>query len=153
MVEEFNIKIATIEDMKDIFDLSNEGLVRANSFNQEKINWEDHQIWFKNKLKDENCIFYLIKDVQNELIAQVRFDKINNEADISISITPKFRGKGYGAKIIEATSKKVFKEKDIKKINAYVKKENIASQTIFEKAGFILKEENSDKMRYEYNAE
>lgn len=152
MVEEFEITKATIDDMKDVFDLSNDEFVRANSFNQEKIKWENHQKWFKNKINDENCIFYVVKDAQNKLISQVRFDKSNNEADISISISLDYRGRGYGAKILNLTSEKVIAEYNVKKINAYVKIENEASKIIFEKAGYILKEKDSEKLRYEYNA-
>lgn len=154
MVEEFIIKFAAIDDMKDVFDLSNDDLVRQNSFNQEKIDWENHQKWFKNKLRDENCIFIIIRDFNNNLISQIRFDKINDaEGDISISISPDFRGKGYGTKVLKAVSEKIISEQKIKKINAYVKNENIASKTIFEKAGYILMEKDSNKVRYEYSAE
>lgn len=153
MVEEFNIKLATIDNMKDIFDLSNDDLVRANSFNQDKIEWKQHQNWFKNKINDENCIFYVVKDINNKLIAQVRFDKNDIEADISISISPEFRGKGYGAKVLKSTSMKIIQENNIQKINAYVKIENVASKNIFEKAGYILKETDFRKLRYEFNAE
>lgn len=150
MVEEFEIKLATIEDMKDVFDLSNDELVRVNSFNQEKIEWESHQKWFKNKINNENCIFYIVKE-KDKLVAQVRFDKMDiNEYDISISIAPSFRGKGYGSIILKSASEKVVIEKNIKKISAYVKNENIASKNIFKKAGYILKETYQDKVRYEF---
>lgn len=153
MVEEFEIKLAQIEDMEDIFNLSNDNLVRENSFNQEKILWENHQNWYKNKINDKNCIFYVVKDLNNSIIAQIRFDKNNCEADISISISPEFRGKGYGKKFLKQVSEKVIQENNIKKINAYVKIENEASKIIFEKAGYILKEKDSEKLRYEFNAE
>lgn len=151
MVEEFEIRLATIEDMKDVFDLSNDNLVRENSFNQEIIEWENHQKWFKNKLEDGKSPFYVIKN-NNDLVAQIRFDRNDDEADISISVAPSFRGKGLGATLLKKASEKVISEMEIKKIIAYVKNDNAASKTIFEKAGYILKEKNEDKMRYEYNA-
>lgn len=151
MVEEFEIKLAQIEDMKDIYDLSNDDLVRANSFNQEKIQWEDHQKWFKNKLEDEKSLFYVIRN-DSDLIAQIRFDMNDEDAEISISIAPNFRGKGLGANLLKITSEKVISEKEAKKIIAYVKNDNAASKTIFEKAGYILKEKDSGKLRYEYSA-
>lgn len=154
MVEEFVIKNATIEDMKEVFDLSNDKLVRANSFNQDEISWESHQTWFKNKLKDENSLFYLIRDFGNNLISQIRFDKTNSgEGDISISVASSFRGKGYGAKVLKSASEKIVAEHEIKKINAYIRNENAASQSVFEKAGYVLKENYPDRVRYEYNAE
>lgn len=153
MVEKFVINKAQIEDMEDVFNLSNDEIVRENSFNREKIDWQNHKNWFKNKINDESCVFYIIRDVNKKLIAQVRFDKNGVDADISISISPDFRGMGYGAKILKLTSQKVVQENKIKKINAYVKMENKTSKIVFEKAGYALKEENSEKLRYEFNAE
>ena len=152
MVKKFEIKLATIDDMKSVFDLSNDDLVRANSFNQEKINWENHKQWFNEKLNNKNCIFYMIKDYKNNLISQVRLDKNADEGDISISISSEFRGKGYGVKILKYASEKFLSEAKIKKINAYVKPTNKASKAIFEKAGYILIKDESEKMRYEYYA-
>ena len=37
MAEEFSIRLATIDDMKKVFELSNDDVVRANSINKEKI--------------------------------------------------------------------------------------------------------------------
>lgn len=153
MVEKFDIKLAKIEDMKAVFELSNDSLVRLNSFNQEKISWENHQTWFENKINNKNCLFYIVKNEENNLISQVRIDKINPaEGDISISVSPLFRGKGYGAKILKMVSEKASSEQNIKKINAYIKNENITSQKMFEKAGYILKETFPEKVRYEYYA-
>lgn len=153
-LNEFIIGFAKIEDMQDIFDLSNDELVRANSFHQDKISWDNHQKWFTAKIKDSNHLFYLIKDLQGALIAQVRLDIIDEiEGNISISVAARFRGKGYGVRSLKATSEKIVTEQKIKKINAYIKNENIISQTIFEKASYILKEKFEDKMRYEYHAE
>lgn len=152
MVEKFEVQLATLKDMKAVFDLSNDDLVRLNSFNSEKILWENHKEWFKTKINDENCIFYVIKNINGKLISQVRFDKNDNEATVSISITPEFRGQGYGVKILKCVSEKMVVENKIKKIKADIKIENKASKKIFEKAGYILKEKDSDKLRYEYNA-
>ncbi len=152
MVEEFIIEFATINDMKAVFDLSNDELVRKNSFNQEEISWENHQTWYKNKLQDDNCLFFLIKNSSNNLISQVRFDKIaSDKGIISISVSSKFRNKGYGVKILKLLSEKILKENAIKQIDAYIKKENVASTIIFEKAGYKLVEESQEKVRYEYS--
>jgi RimJ/RimL family protein N-acetyltransferase len=152
VVEEFELKIATIQDMKDIFELSNDDLVRKNSFNQKKIEWEEHQVWFKNKINDKNSVFYVVRK-NNYLIAQVRFDKSNvDEFDISISISPNFRRQGYGKKILKLVSDKVISQYKIKKINAYIKSENETSKKMFDKVGYILKQQSKDRNRYEYYA-
>ena len=40
--KEYRIENATSKDIKDIFELSNDNVVRKNSINQDKIIWENH---------------------------------------------------------------------------------------------------------------
>lgn len=134
MVEEFEIKLATIEDMKDVFDLSNDDLVRANSFNQEKIEWKNHQKWFEQKLNDKNCIFYIFRGFQNTFLGYVRLDNDNEKWIITIHINPDFRCKGYGTNVL----KNVVELNKDKKMIAFVKENNLASYNSFLKAGFKL---------------
>ena len=47
----FNIKLATINYMNNVFELSNDDTVRANSINHEKIKWEDHVGWYSGRIK------------------------------------------------------------------------------------------------------
>lgn len=150
MVEEFEIKIATISDMKAVFDLSNDELVRANSFNQEKICWEDHQIWFKSKLDDfKKSIFYVIKSNDENLVGYVRLDNENDNWIITIHLSKMYRGKGFGKKIIEA----VCNLNEDKNIIAFVKETNIASYQSFINAGFntveLVKKENENFYKLE----
>lgn len=137
MAEEFFIRLATIDDMKKVFELSNDDMVRKNSINQKKIKWEDHIIWFKNRIQRINEPFYIVESLDKEFIAQVRFDK-KDEQIISISISEDFRGKGYASKIIKRCSEISGK----KEIIAFIKEENTISQKAFIKADykFIAKE-------------
>ena len=61
MAEEFSIRLATIYDMKKVFELSNDDVVRANSINQEKIKWDDHIEWFKNRIQKKEDPFYIVE--------------------------------------------------------------------------------------------
>lgn len=153
MVEEFEIKLATIEDMKDVFDLSNDKLVRANSINTEQIKWENHQIWFKNKTNDENCIFYTLNSLNNGFIGYVRLDKEDRKWVLTIHLLPNYRGKGLGSKILET----ICTLNSNKCIIALVKENNLASLKSFKKAKFretdfvFIKNERYHKLEYEYN--
>ena len=139
MAEKFSIRLATIDDMEKVFELSNDDVVRANSINQEKIKWENHVKWFEKRIQRTTDPFYIVESEKKEFIAQVRFDK-KEEIIISISITKPFRGKGLASKVIKECSKK----SGFKKIIAFVKEENFASQKAFLKAGFVLKEKEND---------
>ncbi len=152
----FKIELAKRADLKQIFNLSNDNLVRKNSYNTDKIKWLDHLDWFENKINSERTIFFVVKSViDNEFIGQVRFDKESDSYFIAISLVEKFRGKSLGSKILKEATKKAINDFNIKKIFAYIKNNNKASlrcfincdYKIFEKT--IINGYSSTKLLYE----
>ncbi|GAG70277.1 unnamed protein product, partial [marine sediment metagenome] len=128
------------EDALEIFNLSNDDIVRKNSFNPRKIEWGNHLIWLKKKLKDENSIYFAVVDDLNRFYGQVSFDINikNDEARINISLGEKIRGLGLSSFIIDKSLDKLIKIKSIKLINAYIKDDNIPSIKSFKKSNFIF---------------
>lgn len=141
----FKIELATRNDIENVFNLSNDILVRKNSFNSYDIKWKDHQRWFKKKTSNEESIFFVVKKVDdNEFIGQVRFDiESKNEGSyvIAISLVKKVRGKGLGTKILREVSKKVIDNFNVKKIVAYIKNKNKASLKCFINCDYKIFEE------------
>ncbi len=134
MLENFIARLATLDDMKDVFDLSNDETVRKNSFNQDKISWEDHQAWFKNKLQDKNCLFYLFRTKkENDFCGYIRLDKEDDVWVITIHISLKYRNKGLGCEFLN----EIINHNNDKKLQAFVKTENIGSYKMFLKCNFI----------------
>ena len=131
-------------DCKLIFSLSNEPLVRANSFNQNKIEYGEHCKWFFKVLSDKNTLFFLIfvDETETDFIGQIRFKReseISTECIISLSITEKFRGKHIADEFIGLGLESLKKSWDnINSVVAEVKDENIASNRVFLKKGFEL---------------
>ena len=139
------IELATTSDIKNISDLSNDPIVRQNSLNPNFISWQDHIDWFTKKIKDKNTFFYVIKNKDNDFIGQIRFEQITNSLDyvVSISIKSDYRGKGLVSLILKNAQDKFKKNKNARKIYAYIKKENFISVKTFLKAGYsIVNEEN-----------
>lgn len=128
------------EDALDIFNLSNDDLVRKNSFNPEKIKWKNHLIWLKKKLEDENSIYFAVINDLNKFYGQVRFDinTKNKEAIINISLGKNIRGLGLSSFVIDKSINELLKIKSLKSIKAYVKHDNIPSIKSFKKANFIF---------------
>jgi len=152
MVEEFVIKLATLEDMKDVFNLSNDSVVRMNSINPEPIIWENHINWFKNKIKDKNSIFYIINDSLNNFMGYVRLDR-EDDWVLTIHLKNEYRGKGLGQRILQ----KICTLNADKCIIALVKENNLASLNSFKKAEFretdfvFIRNERYHKLKYECN--
>lgn len=125
------VRLANSSDIKKVFELSNDDVVRANSINKFKISWENHVKWFNNHIKDLEHPFYIIENDNGDFVGQVRFDTAKENV-ISISISKNFRGKGLASDIIKICTQK----SNLKSIYAYVKITNIASKKAFIKAGY-----------------
>lgn len=143
----FSIRKAILNDLMPVFELGNNIEVRKNSFNQSEILLDNHKIWFQKIINNPN-VFFLIVEIAGVFAGQVRYSIEEKECVVGISISPQFRGISLGEKMLTASAQK-FKEAflNVKTVTAYIKKENIGSIKIFEKAGYILLLEN-DKDNY-----
>ena len=140
---EVKYRNATIDDLDIYYKWANQPSVRMQSFNSELINFEDHVSWFKKKLNDTNCMM-LIFSIDEAKVGQVRFQEEDEEFSIiNISISEEHRGMGYGVMILNIATEIYFSKYPKKLIKAYVKKENIASNTFFKNAKFILQDETN----------
>jgi UDP-2,4-diacetamido-2,4,6-trideoxy-beta-L-altropyranose hydrolase len=134
--ETISLRQVREDDCRLLWEWANDPDVREASFSSESISWEQHVKWFKSKLSDPRCIFYIAMNSDGVPIGQVRYDREGNKAVVSISIDREFRGKGYGSRLIWLASQKLFVILDIDTIHAYVKQGNEASVGAFVKAGY-----------------
>ena len=132
-----HFRSAREEDAKLVFDLSNDPVVRKNSINWNSIGWQEHIEWFGRKIKESNYLFHLYFTDKNEFAGQVRFNIDDDIAVISISIVSEFRGKGLAHRMLTLSCGEVFgRFAEIKRIDAFIKKENLPSVSGFARAGF-----------------
>lgn len=132
-----NLRKVTKEDEALLFKWVNDPVVRANSFNNERIAYEEHSKWFKEKINANNCYIYICQ-INAKPIGQVRIDI--TEKDIGIinySIDKEHRGKGYGTEVLRKIKEKLREDNvQINKLVGRVKYENISSRRAFVKAGY-----------------
>lgn len=142
----FTVRQATQADARDIFDLANDEVVRKGSFESGPIAWRDHLKWFKAKLADSNCLFFIV-DCQGKFAGQIRFDippgmagaiiPEAKEAEISLSLHKHMRGLGLSPFMISRSIEQLLKaRKEVTIVRAYIKQNNLASIKCFEEAGF-----------------
>ena len=129
------------DDCEILWHWANDPVIRSVSFVSEYISWSDHVQWFASKLGEQNCIFYIALNQDNVPIGQVRYELLNQEATISLATSESFRGLGYGSRIILLGCQKIGQSSLAKKINAYVKPNNLSSINVFLKSGFKNKGE------------
>ncbi|WP_201568176.1 GNAT family N-acetyltransferase [Psychrobacter sp. JCM 18900] len=92
--------------------------------------YDDHIKWFNNKLKSDTTKIFKIVD-NDIIIGVVRLDSLLDStesiAEISLTIDPKYAGKGYAKRTIN----KIIKVTDLDAYHAVIHESNIASQKVF----------------------
>ena len=96
--------------------------------------------WIEN-LSSENAVFRAMIDVNGVAIGTIilsNIDMRNGNAEIHIKLAHTHeRGKGYGSDAVSALISYAFNELRLNCIYCRVKEDNIASQKMFEKCGFV----------------
>ena len=132
-----SMRIANSNDVDLYFEWANDELVRQYSFQQDRIQYENHVHWFKSKLENQNFLFLIFFNENNLAIGQVRINKNEEEVIIGISVDKRFRGFGYSFRMLKLACQHYFKNYSENEIFAYIKLDNKASIASFKRAGFL----------------
>lgn len=132
------IKQAGKDNSKNIFEWRNNKNIRDVSINSALISWEDHQKWFDAVLADKNREL-VIGVTGNETVGVVRFDMVNDEAEVSIYLIPGCGFAGQGRNLLMSAERWLkAKRPDIKSIFASVLSENEASKNLFHGSNYHI---------------
>ena len=135
-VELYNSKISNF-----LFDLRNKSYVKKNTMNTKNLKLYNHKIWFKKFLNGKNMLYLITK--KKVMIGYIRLEKIRMYYNVSWAILKKYQKMGFTKKsLILATKNKKYKYK------ALIKKSNIESVYIAEKAKFKRKYKKKDILYY-----
>jgi len=137
--------------IKDIWFLRNEPLTRKMSLNSEPISWEEHNNWLKKNLNNKDMIIY-VAEIDKNSLGYLRFEKKISEQEtyfVSISISSKYHGSGYGTYLLHNGIIKFFEEKkNINKLIAVIKKDNLKSKKLFLRQNFKKESETEYEITY-----
>lgn len=123
------LRRATMKDASTLFDWRNDQLTRSMSLRPDHVGWEEHEWWLSASLVNP-CRVLMIAELDGEPVGTVRLD-YGDETEMSWTVAPSHRGKGIGSVMIAAAM-------PAGDVIAWIKPENVASQRIAEKAGFVL---------------
>lgn len=143
------IRPTVIKDARGIYDIRNHPISRQFSNNQEEICYEFHKDWFANRYFGGKPHVCYILEENNEVIGYCRFDYSLDGKDefiLSIAIHPDKLGRGYGTKLLEES---LIKFGSDKKIVAEVLNENLISQKLLKRQGFIIMGKDPEKTIFE----
>lgn len=109
--------------------------IREFALNSDVPKYEEHIEWFNSKLNDSKTSFFKVVD-GHSIIGVVRLDLLSETdksiAEISLTIDPKYSGKGYAKRSIN----KIVNETNVDIFHAVIHKINVASQKVFLANGF-----------------
>ena len=115
-----------------LFNLRNKSYDQKNFINKKTIIFEEHEKWFEKFFKKKNILYLIYKN--KLMIGYIRLEKLKNNFYVSWAILKKYQKKGFAKQsLLLATKAKTYK------YIALIKKNNLASIYIAEKANFKLK--------------
>lgn len=135
-----SLRKACVKDCRDLWRWRNDPLVRRSSFDNSPIPYQSHKKWFVDKLSAKDSAIYIAESGKSGKLGQARFDLDSpRSARISVSLNPRFLGKGIGTQLI-SFSTQLYLEKSAfaKKVSAEIVDGNPASVKAFSRAGYIF---------------
>lgn len=134
------LRNATLKDWSFLLSLRNDEETRRNSKNNETIHPEEHLSWLKKVLQDPNVhLFIAVQDHNMVGTARANFEPSTGVYELSWTISPESRGKGFGKQMIKALA-----EKFGSKIRAEIKNGNLSSIRLAESVGMRLVMQKDD---------
>lgn len=143
------VRKAQKEDCSTLFAWRNDNQTRKMFRSSRPVEWTEHCEWMDKTLKDNNsCLFMCLNEIE-ESLAVVKFDIKAEAAEISINLSPLFRGQGLSLKCLtEAINVFVINKPKIRELKADIKIDNLPSKTLFERAGFELQMQTAGFYHY-----
>ena len=140
------IRPALLQDSEDIFKWRNDPVMRHNARSSHIIKRNEHDRWYKKSLDSENVVLFIIEKKTIRVgICYFHYNDSDKTAELSININPDFRKRGIALKampLLLLELKSIFK--NIEEVKAFVKKENVASQSLFLKSNFHQSDKNNE---------
>lgn len=150
MKQDIKLIPVTGKDMKILWEWRNYPEVRKNFLNTNPILWEEHELWFNQSIKTPDVKIY-IATYKSTKIGVIRYNVDDKNVRVSVNLIPEFFGKGFGTILIKKGTKKFLREtKSIKPVIAQIKKDNVASQRAFAKAGYKMADSKENEVTYIY---
>ena len=143
------IRLAKIEDSKDIFKWRNDFHTRKMFHSSKIVEWNEHKKWFEKNLMNRKVSLLICTNMKEEKVGVIRFDVSDNVAEVSINLNPTMRGKAKASECLKKSINFVKRySPNLKVINAEIKDINLASKKTFEKVGFVFQFENKGIRHY-----
>jgi RimJ/RimL family protein N-acetyltransferase len=141
------IRPATTDDILRVYKWRNTPFIYETGHSGQPVEWKKHCQWFFEKLHSPDCLIFII-GVGGQAIGQIRFDHnpVKKRAMVSIYLTEKNTGKGYGWRAINLGCSEAIRKWPESDIFAEFLPDNVYSRKAFKKASFGVY--GANKMKY-----
>jgi pseudaminic acid synthase len=129
-----SLRPATLEDAAILRAWRNDRVTRANSRTQGEVNAEEHLAWLRATLLNPDRRL-LVAVNQDRLVGQIRLDKNGSSAEISVTVAPDSRGRGFACSMLRM-AEQVARDLGVSTLLAEIHSHNQASIKSFKRAGF-----------------
>lgn len=147
--QELVARPVTRADEMLLFIWVNDTLTRQNALCTDQITLADHQVWLARRLANpKDCAMFIVER-EHVPIGQVRLDRGDGDLwVIDYSVAPEFRGQKLGAAVLHCVLSAFFATKREVRIQAVVRRSNLASCRVFELLCFNRHKVESDVIVY-----
>jgi UDP-2,4-diacetamido-2,4,6-trideoxy-beta-L-altropyranose hydrolase len=143
------IRKVTLDDEKILLEWANDPVTRVSAFSRGLITSQTHKKWLQSRLSNEAlCRMYIVESPEGEPLGQVRFEFSDAAWVVDYSLSPVFRGRGLGRRLLELALLKLQSEEVDAVVLGQVKVSNLASRRVFESLGFSVLTEDYSIVRY-----
>jgi RimJ/RimL family protein N-acetyltransferase len=136
MTAELILRPATMQDVRKIFEWRNAPEIVMRSTTGRPVSWDEHQAWFGETINGTSRRLFVLVRGDDEL-GQVRFDRKNGMAVISVYLLERFTGRGLGIQAIRRGCERIAREWGVRRIIAHVQDGNLRGKRAFAKCGFV----------------
>jgi len=143
------LRRASADDARRLWLWRSDPDVRAMSGDSRAVPWDTHTAWLNNRLADPNTLIFIV-EADGRPCGNVRFHiELTGTAVVSIAMARNIRGLGYGPVALALACREAFRQRFCERVEARVKRENLASQRIFLKGGFVPVGEDAEFLIYQ----
>lgn len=139
----WEVRRATASDATLLFRWRNDDSTRIASRSTGFISWDDHVAWVERVLTSVVQALYIVLH-DGVPVATTRFDVVDHDPslhEVSITVGPHHRGKGYAVQVLAAAEREFLRENGQNKyLLAFMRAENSGSRRLFESSGYQLTE-------------
>jgi UDP-2,4-diacetamido-2,4,6-trideoxy-beta-L-altropyranose hydrolase len=145
-IDGVRVRRARPSDAHRLWIWRNDPITRAMSSNTDAISYDDHLRWLRSTIADPARMLLIGWNGAGEL-GQIRFDRRNADAEVSLSVAPEHRDT-VGGLLLRAGIAHFRRTSPDRPIVAQVKEGNEASRRMFERARFELAGETKGLLQY-----